>query len=315
MLAGLALVAAITATGLVLAFGGGGRGSAEVVRTSVDPGWPPGRIAYVTTRGSRLSIVIADGSGQHARLLDAALQIQEYQPAWSRRASRIAFVGLLRGDPSTAEILVSAPSGRGFRQLTRNNWEDDFPTWSPDGRFIAFYSFRPQGAGLYLMSANGMHQHLLAHTTDPVSWAPAWAPNGKSIAFVRGLASAGEIYTIHPDGRGLRRLTRNSSFDSDPSWSLDGRQIAFASNRGAGSQIYVMRADGTAQRRLTHDSGNDSHPSWSADGRWIAFSRQRSDGSSGVYLITARGTDERPLPGSLARKSADPALSPTERGN
>jgi tol-pal system beta propeller repeat protein TolB len=310
ILIGLALVVAAVAAGLVLAFGRGG-GVAAVRPT---PAGPPGRIAYATTRGGLVSIVVADGSGRHARLLDPVPEIQQYQPAWSRGAKLLVYVGLVHGDPSTAEILVSAPSGGSFRQLTRNLWEDDFPTWSPDGRSIAFYSFRPQGAGIYVMDASGRHQRLLAATTDPTSWAPAWAPDGKSIAFIRGVASKAEIYTIQPDGRGLSRLTRNSVFDTDPSWSSDGRRIAFASDRNGRSQIYVMSADGGGLRRLTHDGGVDSHPTWSADGRWIAFTHVSAGGSSRVYLAALDGSEQRPLTGSLARNGSDPALSPSPKG-
>ncbi len=274
---------------------------------------PVGRIAFVAAKGTVVQIVLADGSGEHLRLLNTTQIIQKYQPAWSRDGKRIAYVGLLHGDPSTAEILVTLASGGSFRQLTHNFWEDDFPTWSPDGRHIAFYSFRPTGTGIYVMNADGSHQRVLALTTAPVSWAPSWAPDGKSIAFVRGLAKNAELYTIEPNGHGLRRLTLNKAFDSDPSWSPDGSQIAFSSERGGHSQIYVMNADGTHQRRLTHGSQDDLHPSWSPDGRWIAFTRSGPSGLSRVYLISRDGFDEHPLRGSASKVAADPAWSPTQQ--
>src|SRR5439155_1321787 len=199
---------------------------------------------------------------------------------------------------------VSAPSEGSFRQLTRNPWEDDFPTWSPDGRSIAFYSFRPQGAGIYVMDASGRHQRLLAATTDPTSWAPAWAPDGKSIAFVRGVASKAEIYTIRPDGRGLRRLTSNSVFDTDPSWSPDGRRIAFASDRNGRSEIYVMSA-GRCSGLPTHSSPSLSGEAGRSSGSFPcgtrAGCRSASRTGSSPSCCSVRCSSRRPDEASPAR--------------
>jgi TolB protein len=280
------------------------------------PSGPPGSIAFETTRGQRVEIVVAAGSGAHPRLLLRASDLQQYQPTWSRDGRLLAFVGLVHGDPTTAEILVSTPSGLVMRQLTHNVWEDDFPSWSPDGRQIAFYSSRPTGTGIYLMDSDGRHQQLLTATSASVSWAPAWSPDGRRIAFVSGIASRAELFTISPDGRGLRQLTHDGLFDTDPAWSPSGRRLAFARTLKGGAQIWVMNSDGRGQRRLTGTGGNQTsggatHPTWSADEKWIAFGRTDSAGHSRIYLVTAKGR-ERPLAGAFARTGSDPSFSPTD---
>jgi TolB protein len=146
--------------------------AAVPLASAVEPS-PSGRIAFVSAHGTDVRIVVADGRGAHARELRLAPSIQEYQPAWSRNGKLIAYVGLLHGDPATAEILVSSPTGAGLRQLTRNTWEDDFPSWSPDGRFIAFYSFRPGGAGIYVMRADGSGVKMIERGGDAPRWGPA----------------------------------------------------------------------------------------------------------------------------------------------
>ena len=281
ILIGLALVAAAVVAGLVLAFGRGG-GVAAVRPT---PAGPPGRIAYVTTRGGLVSIVVADGSGRHARLLDPAPGIQQYQPAWSRGAKLLVYVGLVHGDPSTAEILVSAPSGASFRQLTRNFWEDDFPTWSPDGR-IAFYSFRPQGAGIYVMDASGRHQRLLAATTDPTSWAPAWAPDGKSIAGGTGDAAiliwdsaTGKVESILKDEDQFAPVTALA-------FSHDGKSLASAS--ATGLEVWLWDLAHSEPRLLIPDAIGGCaieclafHP----QDRWLAV--------GGIDWLATGGSDGR----------------------
>jgi Tol biopolymer transport system component len=292
--------------------------TASVVAAGIkrSPSSPPGSIAFETTRGQHVEIVVASGSGAHQRLLLHASDLQQYQPSWSRDGRHLAFVGLVHGDPTTAEILLSTPSGAVMRQLTHNMWEDDFPSWSPDGRRIAFYSSRPAGTGIYLMDSDGRHQELLAGTSAAVSWAPAWSPDGTRIAFVSGIASRAELFTIQPNGYGIKQLTHDALFDTDPAWSPSGRRLAFARTLKGRTQIWVMNSDGSDQRRLTGGAGNQAwggatHPTWSADGRWIAFGRTDSAGHSRIYLATAEGR-ERPLAGAYARGGSDPSFSPAD---
>jgi len=74
------------------------------------------------------------------------------------------------------------------------------------------------------------------------------------------------VYTVRPDGSGLRRLTHAGpqSFESwEPDWSPDRKSILFNSNRHGGEyELYVMDADGSNVRRLTFNQAWDGHPDW-----------------------------------------------------
>ena len=93
-----------------------------------------------------------------------------------------------RGSPlapdraADAEIYVAQPDGTQVVSLTDNTVADWDPVWSPDGRRIAFLSYRDGPADLYTMEANGTHQTRL--TRDPVMEHTGgfdWSPDGASI--------------------------------------------------------------------------------------------------------------------------------------
>ncbi len=103
-----------------------------------------------------------------------------------------------------------------------------------------------------------------------------------------------EIYTAHPDGGGLTRLTEDLAVDSQPQWSPDGSRIVFFSTRSGNGDIYVMKSDGSGLIRLTDVSAQDYSPAWSPDGGRIVYISVR-DGDSEIYVMNADGTGQTNL--------------------
>jgi Tol biopolymer transport system component len=200
------------------------------------------------------------------------------------------------------EIFVMNADGSNPTQITFNEYDDDAPAWSPDGKQIVFQrDFDPvRGESDYdilTMHANGTQERNLTSSPGVQDTDADWSPDGGTIAFV----SNDQVNTITPDGSGARRLTVNGGFDGDPNWSPDGRRIAFTSDRDATeetpfqSEIYVMRADGRDQTRLTFHELSDFYPAWSPDGRRIAFTSFRDATAGGgesnaeIYTMRADG--------------------------
>jgi Tol biopolymer transport system component len=194
------------------------------------------------------------------------------------------------------DICVMNPDGSYQTRLTNNPAKDEYPTWSPDGKRIAFGSTRDshseiyENAEVYIMNADGSNQtRLTDHPAADVM--PRWSPDGKKIAFqTTRHGEPMEIYVMNADGSNQTNLTNNPAVDMMPSWSPDGKKIAFASTRDGNYEIYVMNADGSNQTNLTNNPATEQAPSWSPDGKKIAFYSLRND----VPDAKDYGKDERP---------------------
>ncbi len=141
------------------------------------------------------------------------------------------------------------------RRVTTGRTLNIAPRWSPDGRSIAYTSYRRGGANLFI---SNIFQGTLDEVTkgDKVgeNWLPAWSPDGTKLAFSSTRDGNPEIYVVNRDGSGLRRLTNNPSIDITPTWSPSGTQIAFTSDRSGSPQIYVVGADGLNLSKKTSES-------------------------------------------------------------
>jgi TolB protein len=112
-----------------------------------------------------------------------------------------------------------------------------------------------------------------------------------------------EIFSMKPDGTGLKQLTRNAVDDSEPALSPNGKKIAYTSkgvqpsNPEGDEEIYLMNADGSNKKNLTFTGGTvlDLEPDFSPGGKKIAFRtrgvRQQSnaEGDDEVYVMTTGG--------------------------
>ncbi len=106
---------------------------------------------------------------------------------------------------------------------------------------------------------------------------PQIAPNGKTIVFTvteyqleQGKSNS-DLYLIHSDGSGLRRLTQSESADFHPRWSPDGTEILFVSTRSNGAQAWVLPVDGGEARQITDFYNGVNNPEWAGTTGKIIF--------------------------------------------
>jgi TolB protein len=209
-------------------------------------------------------------------------------PQWSRDGERIIFgigmfdaffngfhgVFLKPGDrvEGGAQVAMINRDGSGYRELTSGANNAAFPSMSPDGRRFVYRNFGPDGDGLRIMDIETKQVTAIAGGYDNF---PLWSPRGDLITFSRQEDGYYEIYTIRPDGTGLKQLTHSHGNDAHMAWSPDGEYIAFASSRKGFKdeviytdapqpygEIFVMRYDGTNVRQLTDNQWEEGTPAW-----------------------------------------------------
>jgi TolB protein len=219
--------------------------------------------------------------------------------------TKVAYTSDRRGEQSK-ELYLMDYDGFGQRPLTANRSLNLTPSWSPDGRALAYISYRSGRPDLYrAFIYEGRGDHLVAG--PGMSFTPAWSPDGSRIAFTSTKDGNSEIYLINADGSGLQRLTNHRSIDTSPCWSPNGREIAFTSDRTGAPQIYVMGADGLNTRRISFDGSYNDAPAWSPSREFseIAWSSRIERGPFDIVvynfqtqqvrqLTTGRGSNESP---------------------
>ncbi len=224
--------------------------------------------------------------------------------------TRIAFVSTRTG---TKEVYVMDYDGQNVRQVTQTRSINLVPTWSPDGRKLAFVSFMERNPDLFFLS---VEDGSLLRLKLPFTWrgsfnGGAWSPRGDVFAFGASREGNSDIWVMGVDGSGLRQLTTHFAQDVGPAFSPDGRQVVFVSDRGGNPTLYLTDVRGGEARRLVYEGKNNYSPAWSPKGDRIAFVCQNDRGRADVCIVNPDGTGLARL--TSEGSSDSPSWSPDGR--
>jgi Tol biopolymer transport system component len=242
---------------------------------------------------------------------------------WSPDGKYLAFTQseLKMGPPRSmkADIYVMKADGTEVKKITGDQLNELLPSWSNDGKRIAFMNtvMGSNEGNIYIMNSDGSQLTQITKNSGTNN-EPSFSPNGKQIAF-NSNRETGElkfqIYVMNADGTNIKRLTTDSSVTYfAPKWSPDGKKLVYYVEKGdRKDQIWSMNADGSNQTLLTGGSGHNFYPSWSSDGKKIIFSGFREANSDPtkdaptLYIMNADGSDIKPF-GNL--KGSGASFSP-----
>jgi Tol biopolymer transport system component len=175
---------------------------------------------YVMSRSSRrrLSVtIVLVALAVALEAVAASVGTKPAEAAFPGKNGKIAFTSVRDG---YSEIYAMRPSlfGTLEHNLSASTAIDSDPTYSADGKRIAFVNNRASGNGdIYRMRATGASQtRLTFNAADDIE--PTWSPSGKKIAFSSGRDGNPEIYMMGADGGSQTRLTFNAGSDHLPSW-------------------------------------------------------------------------------------------------
>ena len=243
---------------------------------SADGKW----IVFTSERGGSADIyrVHADGTGLERLTDDPAF---DDQGAVSPDGSMLAFVSTREGGHANLWLKDLSGPGRRARPIAKTNAGSFRPSWSPDGKWIAFTSDRD---------------------TTRTRWDGGWE-----------LVQSTAIYIVRPDGSSLRRLTELGGYAGSPRWSPDGRRIVFyrstprdvypgrfGRNRPAVSQIVSIDVESGMEHEYTSGPGLKVAPQWLPDGE-VGFLQKFGEAKGLVYVSGRIG-----VPGIMRNPSWSP---------
>jgi Tol biopolymer transport system component len=179
---------------------------------------------------------------------------------------------------------ASRRAGAAEKLIASSQW-DIAPSWSPDGRRIAFESARSGAQNVWICDADGSHPIQL--TSFPsYTGTPHWSPDSRRIVFDSVEAGDWNVYVIDAEGGIPHRLTPEPSDEYRGVWSRDGRWIYFGSNRGGRPGIWRIPAEGGPAVQVTRRDAVHADMSW--DGRHLYYVSPEND----VWRLPLAGGEE-----------------------
>ena len=220
--------------------------------------------------------------------------------------TRLAYVAVDRNSTHPYQLRISDYDGYGEKSILRSKQPIMSPSWSPDGRKLAYVSFEKHRSQIYTQDLYTQKRELV--TSFPkINGAPNWSPDGKQLALVLSKDGQPDIYVLNVATKALRRVTNNRSIDTEPSWAPDGKSLVFSSERGGRPQIYQVELTTGKTKRLTWEGEMNLGGTITPDGDSLVLVSRHN----GNYKISVQDLDSGELR-TLTRTQLDesPSVSP-----
>ena len=245
--------------------------------------------------GSGQSLVSGAISGQRSAGRDIAHQIADivYEKITGVRGAfwtRVAYVTAVGVSPRIQyQLMVADSDGYNPQTLVRSAESLMSPSWSPDGKKLAYVSFESGNSAIYIQDlTTGMRQ--LVSSNRGINSGPAFSPDGRKLAMTLSFGGNPDIYVMDLASKSRTQITRHMAIDVESAWTPDGQSIVFTSDRSGKPQLYQVSASGGEPTRITFQGQYNARSSICCDGKQVAMVQ----GSGNVYRIAVvdRGTGQ-----------------------
>jgi len=285
------------------------------------------QIAYASDHAGVPQIFIMNADGSDSRQVTDQT-FGACQPAWSPDGLRLVFISpcLTRQDRyPVANLYIINVDGSDLTDPLETGAEGNFnPSWSPDGKRIAFTSLRDGSPQIYVLTLGSNTVTRLTGSSGDIhlpdwSMQPAWSPTGTQLVFTghSALTNSLQIWVMSDAGLGPSFLIHRGAdlWNFLPDWSPDGTTILFSETQGAQELGWLMSFD-TQTSIVVHmrTGASGTHGDFSPDGGWVIYESKDSGNPSrqdyDIYLIRSDGTGAIVRLTSAVSMEFDPAWRP-----
>ena len=226
-------------------------------------------------------------------------------------ATRLLYVNEIKDSQliSRYKLMLADSDGANEKILLSSSEPIISPSWSPDGKRVAYVSFETGMAKVFIQEiASGKREAVLSKDTQISS--PSWSPDGKYLSLTLYQDGNAEIYILRLRDRTLTRMTNQFAIDTESSWSPKGNKILFTSGRSGSPQIYELdlRKLNPKAKRISFEGTYNAKASYLPKEEGIIFVHRSNDGLFHIALKYKKENFIRVL--TEAKMDESPSVAP-----
>ncbi|MFK5985870.1 MAG: Tol-Pal system beta propeller repeat protein TolB [Pseudomonadota bacterium] len=218
----------------------------------------------------------------------------------------LTYIVASSGKKKTYTLMVADSDGFNEQTILRSRHPMMSPSWSPNGKRLAYVSFEKGRSVVYIQELRTGKRKVIA-SYKGINSSPRWSPDGRRIAVSLSKDGNAEIYILYVNSGVSQRITRHYGIDTEPEWSPDGKKLIFTSDRGGKVQLYEIKVGSKGRagnpKRLTFEGKFNARGSYSPDGKSITYVTRENGAfriasmtlaNNSVVVLTQSRLDESP---------------------
>ena len=226
-------------------------------------------------------------------------------------ATKLLYVNETKNSKSISayKLMLADSDGANEKVLLTSSEPIISPSWSPDGKKVAYVSFETGIAKVFIQDiVSGKRESVLSKNTQISS--PSWSPDGKYLSLTLYQDGNAEIYIMRLQDRTLTRMTNQFAIDTESSWSPKGNKIIFTSGRSGSPQIYELdlRKLNPKAKRVSFEGTYNAKASYLPKEEGIIFVHRSDDGLFHIALKYKKENFIRVL--TEAKMDESPSVAP-----